>query len=490
MPSLSPLTSSGMTFLGKGADMAKLTWYSIDRQAIGDVVLGGARLKGVGARSPRTLLSKQNPIAVGYALPRNAGQLRYQPPALFVIEDEQSSEIMSWLRVYDRQAFPLGQFSRVIGTGDLFLLDEDFDGEISRSDAWACVVLGELLAQGEYADTKLSMIPLSHAESSFSHVVAKATLLHGKERSFELCIQRLAALEADASLARKPISTRNLELIWRFLGVGLEWFNSDDELLTFIDETLRAFSRDGLDPIAWEVHKKALMSNSVETRVLAYNSVLSEVTRRFSHRDFPEIQAGLYIAAAAFLAGRGTGHYFLLRRSGVVAATASLWFGLLAGLRGRQAWDSEWTRAVKGIERQLRQSIVWSDPPTSDLGWLEYSWLAKTVAAPSSLLGVARHSARALAVEVLPGAVCQMRTAHSETKPDSQARSSSIVESELRAALEQFLALSERTKRVLGKTLTPTTLGETKAENEYVQPEQKSLLGPSKPKRSAKKNSQ
>ena len=463
--------------------MPELIWYPIDRQSIGDVVVGKGKLRGTGARSPDMVLRQEAPIAVGYAPPRRGETA--QLPALFVIEDAQAAEVMSWLRVYDRPAFPLSQFCRVIGGEDIFLLDGDVDTGLSDSEAWACVILGEVLAQGDYADAKLSAIPLSHAVSSFSHVVARSALIHGKGRPVDVCVRRLAALEADSSLGRKPMSARDLELIWGFLQIELGTLGSESELLDFIESTLRALSRNGSGSNAWDSHRRPLMSDSVEARMLAFSGVLNEVTRRTASREFSVMEAGLYVAAAAFLAGRGTGHYFLLRRSGIVAATASLWFGLLAGLRGVDAWDGEWLRAVKGIERQLRQTMVWTDPPVSDLGWLEYTWLTKNVTNPASLVGVARQSARALAVEVLPGAVCQMRTSHSDPKSDARATSTSVSENELRAALEQFLALSEKTKKILKRTLSPT--GDPEAEPQSTAPPQKSFFGPPKARRTTKK---
>lgn len=463
--------------------MTELTWYAIDRQAIGDVAVGDGSALGMGARSPSLVMSKDTPIAVGYAAGQRVG-VAPQPPAMFVIDDKQAAEVISWLRVYDRPVFPLSQFCRVIAAEDVFLLDGEMDLGASRSDAWACVVLGEVLAQGEYADAKLSTIPLSHAASSFSYVVARAALVHGKDRPVDLCIQRLASLEADSSLGRKPMPTRDLQLIWGFLQIELGALDSDDELQHFVDETLRALSLGTRGRIAWEDHKKALVSDSVEARMLAFNGVLNEILRRSASRDVSSMEAGLYVAAAAFLAGRGTGHYFLLRRAGPVGAAASVWFGLLAGLRGRHAWDGEWLRAVKGIERQLRQTMNWGDPPTSDLGWLEYSWLSKNVTASAALSGIARQSARALAIEVLPGAVCQMRTSQPDGKSETQTASSSVAENELRAALEQFLALSERTRKVLGRALSPATDREPGPNGET--PNQKSFFPQPKSRRSKK----
>jgi hypothetical protein len=463
--------------------MTELTWYAIDRQLIGDVVVGDGSVAGVGARSPSVILSKETPIVVGCSA-RSRADIAPQPPALVVVDDDLAAEVISWIRVYDRPVFPLSQFCRVISAEDLFLIDGNMDPGASRSDVWACVVFGEMLAQGEYADVKLSAIPLSHAASTFSHVVARTALIHGKDRPVDLCVQRLTNLEGDSSLGRKPMSTRDLQLIWGFLQVDLGGLVSEGELLEFIDATLRALSRGGAGAIAWQIHRQSLMSDSVEARVLAFNSVLNDVVRRTSSRDFSVMESGLCVAAAAFLAGRGTSHYFLLRRAGHISAVASVWFGLLAGLRGRQAWDGEWLRAVKGIEKQLRQTMNWTDPPVSDLGWLEYSWLAKNVTATASLSGIARQSARALAIEVLPGAVCQMRTSSSDVKSEAQTTLSSVAENELRAALEQYLLLSERTKKILGRTFNPST--DAGAAEENSAPTQKSFLSPPKSRRSKK----
>jgi hypothetical protein len=157
------------------------------------------------------------------------------------------------------------------------------------------------------------------------------------------------------------------------------------------------------------------------------------------------------LALAAYLVGRGTSHSFLIRRFPTLAPMAFVWFGFLAALRGSQGWDQSWGKVSKSIERQVRSSFDWADPPTADICWAEYKWLAETFSGNKALSEIVRSTPRSMSVEIIPGATFQFRT--SEIAPrkeqDTKAAQRQSLEGELREALESFVALSIAAKRLL-----------------------------------------
>jgi hypothetical protein len=163
------------------------------------------------------------------------------------------------------------------------------------------------------------------------------------------------------------------------------------------------------------------------------------------------------MAAAAFLVGRGTSHEFLLRRLGKVFPAAEAWFGLIAALTGVAAWDPDWTRATKSVERHIRAGFDWTDSSGFDLSWTEFAWLASTFEGPEAFATIPKLMPRAVAVEILPGSSCQFKlAAGGNTEAEVRTISaSSERERQLKAALAQFIGLASRTRELLESPSAP-----------------------------------
>ncbi len=427
-----------------------LIWYSVRKDDLPALAFGVGNARGRGSPSPDQLMAGD--IAVAYS--RTGIQSRdYHPPSLFVLRNDDRPEILSWLKVYAPESFPLSQFARVISSED-WMHAGDW-GDINagtRSDRWACVVLGEVLAQGE-ADTDVSSVPLARASACFSTAIARAEMTHGRSEFLRICSERLRSVEADKRFVRRPVVSTDLHSIWALISADVGGGSDPKEVVELV---LGAVARHASDI---EVRRQVpnlrdfpeLFGDSAEERVVAFQRLVAALDVQLNVGQNRQMAAAT-LAAGAFLVGKGTSHSFLLRRSPVFAPLAFVWFGLMASLLGTQGWDSQWSRAVKGVERQLRGALRWDEPPICDICWTEYMWLSQTFAGLQVFLDVSRMAARTLSIEIVPGAVCQFRlvTESKAIGPEKKAHpDSSFRESELQSALEQFLNLASRTRNLL-----------------------------------------
>lgn len=63
----------------------------------------------------------------------------------------------------------------------------------------------------------------------------------------------------------------------------------------------------------------------------------------------------------------------------------------------------------KGVERTLRQCFRLDEPVQADICWIEYDWLARTYDSPEAFSMLPRNFPSGLAIELLPGVICQFR---------------------------------------------------------------------------------
>jgi hypothetical protein len=199
----------------------------------------------------------------------------------------------------------------------------------------------------------------------------------------------------------------------------------------------------------------ALQSDSIEDRTIAFKKLAGEIMLNFADQPYSSYSSAL-LAAAAFLVGRGTTHAFMLRPLAKRLPTVFIWFGLIAALSGPRTWDANWSRATKGIERLLRSKFDWCDPPSTDLCWAEYSWLANAFDGVEVFSELPKMLPRVLSIEVIPGAMCQLRLSSGKENGNSEGDYKKDYEAELRneelqSTLSQFVNLALKTREMLDR---------------------------------------
>jgi hypothetical protein len=336
----------------------------------------------------------------------------YGPPDIVVVDDDVVTDAFAWLHAYAPFVNPLSQFARVMTYSDWRRADSALtvQAEPVRSDKWACLLLGEALAQGP-PDADLGEVPLSRAAACFSLPIARAAARYGRETWGRDCLDRLMIMEQDDRFAGRNVTVGDLAHMWRLLG------DMSDRHLSVIEaagavleavmpkhapvqQSLTDWAPDGA------VGSSPLLDDSIEERVRAFNDVAESLLQA---KEPASLYMDVRIAVAAFLVGRGSSHAFLLRRAGRRFPTAQAWFGLLLALTGPSTWDPEWSRVVKSLERQVRGYGSWGDIGGVDLFWAEFEWISRTWSGLDGYLDLPRHQLSSLTVELLPGVACQMR---------------------------------------------------------------------------------
>lgn len=434
-----------------------LSWYGVAKDEVAMLAFGLSSARGSASHSPDAVLSFRQPLAAGF--PKSTSYATYQPPAMMVLSESETAETLSWLKVYTRDAFPLSQFSRVLTDKDWELFQAHAEPmSHSRPDRWACVVLGEILAQGE-SEAEPASLPLSRATASFSAAIARTDLVHGSPEINRTCTDRLRAIETERRFVRRPVSVSDLIPVWALIRADIDNHTDDArEIANLVLEAAVNFA--GVNPHGHKIPatafaSPALHSDSVEERVVAFQRLAASLDDRVRVEPSFAPLASVAVAAAAFLVGRGTSHSFLLRKAPNLGPLSFVWFGLMSALMGPKGWDPQWSRSAKGIERQLRAGFSWDEPPTSDICWTEYAWLAKTFTGLQSFTELARSFPKTMTIEIVPGATCQLRIASNEVRGQSAQEAPpkmdpSVREVELKTLLDQFLALASRTKQILG----------------------------------------
>lgn len=434
-----------------------LAWYVVDRERLPRVALGLSPPTGNSARNPHSILMDDNRVAVGF--PTDLARMDdYCPPSAFVLDTPAAAEVLSWLHVYNPETFPLSQFGRVVTSSDWELFDGIEHHGSSRTDQWASLILGEMLAQSD-TDTDLSSVPLSRASGCFSTAMARAYHIYGDLEAAKVCEQRLREIQGDRQFSHRTISTTDLFPAWATLTSGINAFDLREAIDVSLESARKFEARKALRDIDLHDYPE-LFSDSAEGRVLAFRK-LSNVVANLAPETRVAASTAATIAAAAFLVGRSTSHVFLLRTQGINVALSLIWFSLIAALAGPRHWDAKWLRASKSIERQLRNKFSWHEPSHSDICWVEYAWLKKAVSSNKGLSDVSRVFPRALAIEVIPGVTCQFRLASNDQPSNAveqqRARAAAIRETELKSALEQLVSIAHRLRSIAGTSGVPTT---------------------------------
>ncbi|AZD09061.1 hypothetical protein C4K26_3661 [Pseudomonas chlororaphis] len=439
--------------------MDGIRWYLYPKDSLPEALLNTGtpeQLNGKEITDPKSAIDE---LTFGYPTQNNL--LDYNPPSILILPEYRPAEILAWLKIYAPETSPISQFARIISRKD-FLASKEHTPIKNRSkenlDRWASIVLGEILAQGEPVSS-ISLLPLSRAQASFSNAVAKASTFYGNEYWTNSCVSRLEYAEADRRFISRTLTIRELKPIWD--RINTNW-NTDQHITTIIKalDTSASANNDlflSSEPLSYLQNYSDLLSDSVEARVIAFRKIASNlINRPDTNTTDPNLASSL--AMAVFLVGRSTSHAFLLSSIGKEIPSVYAWFGLIAGIAGPKYWDIEWTRAAKGIEKGLRGNLNWIEPSHADLSWSEYEWLTTTYRGNNPFLDLPKQLPKVLALEVIPGAVCQLRlkpdtSVIQEPTPNAEPSSKELLD--LRETLESFVKLAEKAKSYLANKKTP-----------------------------------
>lgn len=437
----------------------KMLWHTCRKEELAKVILVGLQGLSTTRSSFPTPVIDAGKVLIGYSEVDVRNEV--PSPALFIVSDSHYFDLFSWLSTYTPDIFPLTQFARVMSETD----SRNFR-EISsitqihvpqRYDQWASIILGELLAHGG-AESEVNAIPFSRAAACFSSAIARTWIVHGTDGAISTATQRLRKISDDNRFARRSISVQNLEPIWDVLANASD-FETDAnsfDLVSFVIRQAAGFNSlhsNALTRLLDMERFEGLRSESTEDRVVAYQRMLSEVRSLQGGANDPAVNA--IVAGAAFLVGRSTSHAFLLRRVSSEYPAANVWFSLIAALAGPRSWDPNWFRAVKGIEKSLRQRFEWNDPALSDVSWLEYFWATTVYDGPQMLESVSRMTAKVFSIEIMPGALCQLRlSGASEDIVSVEKRNNKEVDfgvksAELSSSVKEILSLARKMEKVL-----------------------------------------
>ncbi len=383
-----------------------LRWYCTTRQKLPGLLVGIERPEGPWADAPERVKMPGADALVGYRSDALTND-RSAAPNVVLIDRFRVPELFAWLHTYSEESFPISHYCQVRTFEDWQLLTAS--GVSSESSqrivpALSSTIVGEMLAQSE-SDLNLANVPLSWAGGCFTltmHTALQAERAGGQGVA-KIGAERLRRCESDSRFGRRPLSVNDLTPMWAFLGQGAM-------VGTTLHEICRAVIA-ALDPRASLSLQRteALYSNSAEDRVRGFDVVVDEVMAMAKSKAHRPVAACL-LAAAALLVGGGTSHLELLRPLQSELPESLGWFGLIAGLAGPVAWDPNWLRLVKGVERQLH--VLSASAPTggeADLAWIEYEWLSAQSSSERAFGGFPKRNQRALVIEILPGAPCQFR---------------------------------------------------------------------------------
>jgi hypothetical protein len=385
-----------------------LRWFSVDKHALPGVIAEGVLPDKVmipEMPSP-SLGSPQDNPAVGCV--RRDHELK---PVVIVVDKGAARDTLAWLATYSPASFPIAQSLRALTTADFISASALASTSAKERRYWPSIVFGELLGQGEHGTT-IDSVALSRANACFSFAQARIAELYEHKSTFvDLCCDRFRVLENEKVFVRRTIPLGELLPIWSWARISPPEDSIEKEVLRVIEfavdsgnTTARHFGTTRLD--ATGLDAPALATGPMEDRVRAFQVLARHLENM--HRRQSSMNAML-LGAAAICVGNGTSHISLLNDVSAIAPAAVAWFGLFAGLMGPKCWEPSWNRAVNSIDRLIRGRFRIDDPPTFDLSWAEYDF-AREVARPAEFLKqFPKLYPRLLTIEVVPGAVCQLR---------------------------------------------------------------------------------
>lgn len=320
-------------------------------------------------------------------------------------------ELLSWISTYAEEAFPISQYCRVLTRSEWLDLGTGATEPrvlAAASHLWSSMIVGEMLGQVGL-DAGGSSVPISRASACLSFAFARTVLLYpDREFAANACMDRLSKIERESRFGRRHLTTVALKRVWAAATALEQVPQSGGEVADLVVQTAAGLNSDVLRALQ---DADGLFGDSAEGRVVAFDRVVDALSRMPLNEASSRNMRALTIASAALIAGRGTSHVGLLAGHSRDLPEALVYFGLLAGVVGPRCWDKAWTQQAKGVERMLRQFYRIDEPVQADICWPEFVWLAETYSAPEVLGRLPRSNVSGLAIELLPGVVCQFRLA-------------------------------------------------------------------------------
>jgi hypothetical protein len=385
-----------------------LRWVELDRQSLPGLVAEGVFPIDAG-HVPRPT-SDGKDVFVGLLADNSVSR-----PRVLVLNERVAREILAWLATYSPASFPITQSMRTITTEDFgpsFLSTLETSRSSDDWGYWPCIVFGELLGQGEQI-SNIDTVALSRANACFSFTQARSDGLHGVNSPLAIgCLRRLRTLENDRLFVKRSISVEELSHIWAWPRSNIAENSILRELSQLVEDVVNGRLSETpsshsyiLSSVGFDAF--LLGSGAIEARVRAYQSFVQSLEDVRS----PEVArtSAMLLAAAAICVGNGTSHISLLEEFGKRSPSAYAWFGLFAAVAGPKGWDPSWNRAINSMCRALGHRFELTDPPLSDLSWVEYDFVREVPKPAEFVKHVPKFYPRSLSVEVVPGATCQLR---------------------------------------------------------------------------------
>ncbi|EJY1760618.1 TPA: hypothetical protein ACXGKJ_005173 [Klebsiella oxytoca] len=430
----------------------KINWISVSKEDLFDVIFNIKQLDMFFWKNKISDFDVHSGKVLVGAVESQSIDSKYKI-CMLVIDDAYFKDILSWLRVYAEELFPLSQYARVMLYSDYkqiisrgeYLLSEEIN-----SEELACLAVGEALAISD-SNIELKNMALSRLSSCYTLPIARVIFNHGSDELLTVCQKRLSAIARDNRFLKRSVSVEQLDRALYFLRSfkTISFYESDvyESVFKFANEIINNNNIDSNKDsfVVYEIKKllTLMRSDSIEERVIAFNNIsnhFSNITSEDVANDVSPL-----IAAAAFLVGRSTSHLFLLNKTGKSFPIVFLWFGIIAALVGSKAWDFSWLRVVKGAERLIMPSLIISDVSPADVSWLEFSWLLDVSNDSELLNDLPKMLPRTLSVEVVPGATLNIRLGGGASEQEYSKRNDiSLRERALEDAVFHFLNLSNK----------------------------------------------
>ncbi|HCY16913.1 MAG: hypothetical protein A2Z93_04980 [Curvibacter sp. GWA2_64_110] len=337
---------------------------------------------------------------------------------------------MGWIATYAPEVFPITQAVRLLSLED-YQISTEFVArhkELNEDFIWSSVILGEMASQGQ-RPSSVDKMPVSRALGCFSYPMARTSMLYGgSERATEMLRQRLSVIENDMLFSKKAISVETLQPIWSLAEGGGQRPSEIADVVHVIMSALDPAGPRGIisDLELLKIDVRKMSSGPIEQRVLEFENASLKLVQEASSSKQLRSRAPMYLAAFAFWVGQGTTHISLLEDFENTFPSIYAWTGLFAGLGGPTCWDSRWMRACTAVDRMIRAPFSLTDPPAVDLGWIEYQLIRDQNRPTEWVKELVKLTPRALTVEVLPGASCQMRLTEPDRDKHDEAVSPSV----------------------------------------------------------------
>ncbi|MBG5894515.1 MULTISPECIES: hypothetical protein [Providencia] len=429
----------------------KINWISVSKEKLFDVIFNIKQLDMFFWRNRISDFDVDSGKVLVGAVESQSLDSKYKI-CMLVIDDAYFKDILSWLRVYAEELFPLSQYARVMLYSDykkIISRGECLLSEEINSEELACLAVGEALAISD-SNIELKNMALSRLSSCYTLPMARVIFNHGSDELLTVCQKRLSTIARDDRFLKRSVSVEQLDRALYFLrsfkairSYESDVYESVFELTNRIINNNISSNKDSL--VVFEIKKflTLMRSDSIEERVVAFNNISNHLSNIASEDVANDVSP--LIAAAAFLVGRSTSHLFLLNRIGKSFPIVFLWFGIIAALVGSKAWDFAWLRVVKGAERLIMPSLIISDVSPADVSWLEFSWLLDVSNDSELLNDLPKMLPRTLSVEVVPGATLHIRLGGGPSEQEySKGNNISLRERALEDAVFHFLNLSNK----------------------------------------------